>query len=163
MWVMEGIVVHFLFYFYVISLFFPDELFTKYYFLEQLLNRDFIFRPGSTKQVCFLIQKNLKTISKECTCTVHCIPRSNIKMYCHAVSQWEKIRYQWSYVPLLGQYVYTLCYHFIDKWQKAVFSGKKYFSVCKSRDLLPVLEIFYTYFTQGYFSSISLCPVCSSQ
>ena len=55
-WVMEGIVVHFLFYFYVISFFFPDELFTKYYFLEQLLNRDFIFRPGSTKQVCFLIQ-----------------------------------------------------------------------------------------------------------
>lgn len=27
-----------------------DELFTKYFFLEQLLNRDFIFRPGSTKQ-----------------------------------------------------------------------------------------------------------------
>lgn len=31
--------------------FISDELFTKYFFLEQLLNRDFIFRPGSTKQV----------------------------------------------------------------------------------------------------------------
>lgn len=59
MWVMEGIVVHLLFYCCIISLFFADELFTKYYFLEQLLNRDFIFRPGSTKQVCLLIKNKI--------------------------------------------------------------------------------------------------------
>ena len=36
-------------------LYISDELYRKYEFLENLLNRDFIFMPGHTKQVSFIL------------------------------------------------------------------------------------------------------------
>lgn len=53
----------------------------------------------------------------------------------------KKIIYLLSYVPLLGQYV-DMEYFMLSIYRQAAersFFRKKYFSVCKSRDLLPVI------------------------